>query len=220
MAKETHEYQREIIALRTWLFYNAAVTYVFTDLNTWITLGVTFGLELLFSLFVYIYIYNLNYFTRPKFFWIDFTVALIFAVIAPFELATFEYVFDGVAFIGDSKTWALVGLLIAINALRTLLLFVSKQSVLISILVIALIPIFITFLVLITNQSFYADGHSISVILNFVWITLLTCTIMTFILNACKASSYFAYLIHFIILFIILSVFWKHHSDRSFTYYL
>jgi hypothetical protein len=219
-AKETQKREREIITLRTWLFYNVAATYVFTDLNVWIAMGVAAGLELFFSLFVYIFYNSITYSQRMQFIYIDIAVALLMCIVAPFELAVFEYIFDGVAFIGDSKEWTLVGILIAINVFRIVLMFLAKEVILISVMAIAFVPIFVTFMVLITNQSFYADAHSISVVLNFVWITLLTCTIMTFILSACKVISYFAYMVHFIVLLIIVLCFQSLHSDRSFSYYL
>jgi len=211
----------EIVALRTFVFYNVVVVYLFTSLNAWIALGVSIFLELLFSLFLYIRIYTYDLFKRPMPFWIDFGVSIVMCFVAVFEFATFEYVFDAVAFIGDSKIWAMFLLLIGINVSRLLLLFFNNESLMIGIFVIALLPIFIAFLVLVTNELFYADAHTVVVALNFSWITILSGTIMAFIVKPIKLiSSYFAYIIQLIVIVIVLSVFWSHHSHRSYSYYL
>ena len=210
----------QIVALRTFLFYNVVVVYLFTELNAWISLGVALFLELLFSLFLYLRIYMHDFFQRPTAYWIDFGVSLIMCFVAVFEFATFEYVFDAVAFIGKTKLWAMFALLVAINAFRLLLLFYNNQTLMISVFVIAFVPIFVTFLVLVTNEMFYADAHTVVVALNFCWITILSSTIMSFVLKPCRLSSYFAYMIQFVVMVIILSCFWTHHSERSYSHYL
>ena len=211
----------EIVALRSFVFYNVVVVYLFTDLNAWISLGAAIFLELLFSLFLYMRLYSYDFFKRPLPFWIDFFVSIFMCFVAVFEFTTFEYVFDAVAFIGESKIWALFVLLFVINMSRMFLLFYNREWLMITVFVIAFIPIFISFLVLVTNEVFYADAHTVVVALNFCWITILSATIMAFIVKPLPViSSYCAYIIQMVVVIIVLSVFWHHHSNRSYSYYL
>lgn len=207
------QYKKEA-ALRTFVYYNVVLAYLFTA-NIWITIGIAAALELAFSACLFIRMHQRhNDNNMTVFMVIDTIIALTLVFVASFQYVLVEYVFDAAAFLGDARLLILFGFLFALQCIRYLLLFTMGEKVIVVVVALIAIPIFILFIVLLTNESFWADAHTAVVASNYVLFTMLFATLFALWI------SHYALILHTCLVALVLIIFWNTHSERAFSSYL
>lgn len=209
------KYKKEI-AIRTFLYYNAVLVYLFTA-NIWTTIGVTLAMELLFSFVLFLHI-KYERVKQPDpvttFIIIDTCLAFVVGFFASFVYVLVEYVFDAAAFIGDSRLVVLSCFLLALQIIRYALLLVINHMYLIFAVCVTCLPVFILFTILMTNEAFWADAHTAVVATTYVLLTVPTLTLMSL------GIAHYAYVVHAVLLAIVLGSCWSLRSERDFSSYM
>jgi hypothetical protein len=205
---------RKEIALRTFVYFNAVLAYLFTA-NIWIALGITFALEIVYTLCLMLYFrLNKNKQDYASFVLVDSVLAIVFVFAACFQYMFVEYVFDAAAFIGDGRWLALCGFLFAFQLVRYVLLFGMNEKIIGVVVAVLAVPIFIFFIVLLTNEAFWADAHTAVVASVYVGLTMVVVTLMSLCIG------YYAVLVHTSLGAIVLISLWDNHSERSIASYM
>lgn len=201
--------ERDLACLRTFVLYHGVLCYLFLR-NAWWALLAVFVAEAIHTVLL-----GMVWPGTPRMFWVDVAVSVAMCFGAVFLFVTTEWVFNGSVFIGDNATRIiLLAFLFAVLIIaRSLLLVYGRHA--------AAIITFVSILVstglvagVLTNQGFYADGHSLTIAFVYAAAALVTVTLPALGLGL------FSYLIGAVVLTVILAVLGDKHSERPFSYYL
>lgn len=200
---------RDRACLRTFVLFHGVLCYLFLQ-NAWWALFAVLLAEALHSLCVWMV------WRGPQWLlWVDVGVSVVASFAAVFIFVTTEWVFNGTVFIGDNaERILLLSFLFAVLIIgRSLLLFLRRDAAAITAFVMILLSAgFVAGLL--TNQGFYADGHSLTISFVYCAVVLVTVTLPALGLGL------FSYLIGAAVASVVLAVSHDNHSPRPYNYYV
>ena len=207
-------YKREAL-LRSFAIYNAVIAYLFMG-NAWKALGVTLGMEGSYTLsyVIYLLITKVEMETITKAAFLESFLSIVFSFAYVFIYVTFEYVFDAATFIGHHRYSIMAGILIGVYIIRIFILAIYNIRGVVAIALCFFLPALMMFVIMLTNEGFWADAHTLTV----CWMYLLMAIGLATL--PCLFAGYFAYLIHGTALLLTLIFFWNKHSERDFSNYI
>lgn len=200
--------------LRSFVIYNAILTYVFTG-SAWKAFPFLLAAEILY--FCALLVYNSNYSGNSSMKRNTLAEGVLTFVMSAAYLVVYivyEYTLDAASFIGEMRYIILSGALLSVCAVRVFLLFMSSNRLLTIVVGICFVPFAIIFTWMLADEGFWVDSHTVTVAVSFAVIAFFFATVGALVI------SYYTFIVHGVILAVILIFLRDKHSDISFGTYI
>jgi len=193
--------------LRTFVLYFGVLCYLFLQSAWWALLAVLLA-EAFHSLWV-------STAVRGAALWVDIAISVVASFAAVFVFVATAYVFNASVVIGynDERILLFAFFFAILIAARTLMLMLPRvPAAIVAGVAVILAAGFVA--ATLTNQGFYAEGHTVAIAFTYCAVVLVTVTLPAL------GIGLFSYLIGAVVAIVVLAASHSLHSPRPFSYYV